>query len=149
MGIFDIFKSKDNGAKSSKNPLLASLKSAGFDITNLEVDNDEGVVILNGIVENGSGLENMVNFLRRTPGVKKVVNKIKIEDLGDKNIKYRVETKVKFLNVRKGPSTDFQIKGKFATGEEVVLVKMVNEHWYKVKGEQMQGYCHTDFLKKV
>lgn len=149
MGIFDMFKSKAGGSKSSANPLLESLKSAGFDVTNIEIVNEEGVALLTGEVENGAGLDNMVNFLRRTPGVSKVVNKIKIEDQTRKDIKYQVETKVQFLNVRKGPSTDFQIKGKFANGEEVILVKKINEHWFKVNGKELQGYCHTDFLKPL
>jgi uncharacterized protein YgiM (DUF1202 family) len=149
MGILDIFKKSSGGSSKSGNPLMDSLLSAGFEMKNIDLLNEEGVVRLSGMVDDGTGLDNLVNFLRRTPGVHKVINDIKIEDQTKKEIKYRVETKVKFLNVRKGPSTDFQIKGKFANGDEVILVKKANVSWYKVQNKDLQGYCNTDYLKPV
>lgn len=148
MGLFDVFK-RGSSEQTANNPLMDSLKSAGFDIDGIEVKNEDGVAVLSGKLENGQAIDSMVNFLRRSPGINKVVNQIKVKDVSDQNIRYRVETKANFLNVRKGPSTDFQIKGKIPNGEEVVLIKKANDNWLKVRSNDLEGYCNSDYLKPL
>lgn len=149
MGIFDIFKKSTTETKAQENPLMASLVSAGFDIDGLEIENNEGVVTIAGQIENGSFVNNISNFLQRTPGVQKVINKLEVKDLTDQGLQYEVQTKVRFLNVRKGPNTDYEIIGKFENKEKVLLIKKTTDNWYLVKGQKVEGYCCTDFLKPV
>lgn len=55
------------------------------------------------------------------------------------------------VNVRAEPSTEAAILGKLGTGEELLLVAVVNEEWSRIviQGDGIEGYVATRFLSPV
>ncbi|SUY30205.1 SH3 domain-containing protein [Clostridium perfringens] len=51
-----------------------------------------------------------------------------------------------FLNVRKGPGTDYDSIGQLHQGDKVSIVAK-NGTWYKIKYGSGYGYVHSDFVK--
>lgn len=52
------------------------------------------------------------------------------------------------VNVRAEPSTEAEILGKLGTGEELLLVAVVDDEWSKIviQGDGVEGYVATRFL---
>lgn len=146
MGIFDQFKKKVNEVSEETNPMFNVIKNANLAIENLEVDHNGGEVIVNGSVEDGSILEEVNGILAMDNRVNSFDNRISIADVSHLGIQYKVATKHSNLNCRKGPGTNFDIVGKFKKDAVVNLVKRENKTWHLVRGEDVQGYCHTDYL---
>ena len=66
-----------------------------------------------------------------------------------KNPSKMITTKGSNLNCRKGPGTDHEIVGKFPKDAIVNLVKKYNATWHVVRTEEVEGFCHTDYLAEV
>ncbi len=90
-----------------------------------------------------------VNELLAAKNIASLNNNITVADLSDLGIRYTVNTNSSNLNCRKGPSTDQDIVGKFPKGAVVNLVQRHNATWHKVRNEEIEGYCHTDYLSQV
>jgi hypothetical protein len=147
MGLFDAFKKKVEQKSEAVNPLYNALKGANLDIHNLQVVNTNGSVTLTGEVEDGRVIDEATSFLNNQPGVQTIDNKLTIADISAKNIVLKVTTRGSNLNVRKGPSTKNEIVGKYPNGTEVTLVKRINKDWAVVRNNELEGYCHMDYLK--
>lgn len=151
MGLFDTFKKKVEAKTEEVNPLYNTLSQANFGISDMQVVNNGGNVTVSGLIEDGSVIEKVNDFLSRQPGVTNVSNNIEVGDISSQGKKCIVATKGSNLNARAGASTKDDIVGRFAKGSEVLLVRRHNATWHQVrglgiKGEEVEGYCHTDYL---
>ncbi len=148
MGLFDSFKKKVKETSEEINPLHKILTDANLGIDNLQVANANGTVTVTGTAQDGEAIAKMEELLTAN-GVLSVTNKVGIADLSHLGIKYRVTTNSSNLNCRKGPSTDNEIVGKFPKDTIVQLVKKHNATWHRVRNDEIEGFCHTDYLKQV
>ena len=148
MGLFDAFKKKVAVKAAEVNPLHGYLTAANLPIENLQVVDANGTVTVTGVAQEGSASAKVEELLK-AKGIASVTNNITIADLTSMNIQYTVATNSSNLNCRKGPSTDEPIVGKFPKGTKVTLVQKHSDTWHRVKGETVEGYCHTDYLDKV
>jgi uncharacterized protein YgiM (DUF1202 family) len=128
--------------------LYNHLKEAGLAIENLQVLDANGTVTVTGVAQDGETAAK-VNELLTAKGVALVTNKVTIADLSHLNLQYKVATNASNLNCRKGASTNDEIVGKFPEDSVVTLVQKHNATWYKVKGNDIEGYCHTDYLEQI
>lgn len=148
MGLFDAFKKKVEEKAEVVNPLYTYLKDANLGIDNLQVSDANGTVTVTGTAADGE-MKQRVNDLLAARGVASVTNNITIADLSHLGIKYKVNTKSSNLNCRQEPNTDSPILGKFPKDAIVTLVQKYNATWHVVKNDELQGYCHTDYLEQV
>lgn len=51
----------------------------------------------------------------------------------DATVKYAVVTAGEFLNVRKGPNTDYEAVGTLTRNQQVVVVAYTSDGWYKTQ----------------
>lgn len=147
MGLFDAFKKKT----AVLNPLNNALTQANLNIKDMQVVNEGGNVTVTGSIDDGSVMEQVSEFLTGQSGVSNVLNNIKVADISQQGRKCKVITKGSNLNVRAGASTNDDIVGRFAKDSEVLLVRRYNATWHQVrglgiKGQEVDGYCHTDYL---
>ncbi|MBI1305097.1 MAG: SH3 domain-containing protein [Bacteroidetes bacterium] len=147
MGLFDIFKKKDS--TQAEHPLAALIKSEGIEVENLGFSEDNGILHITGMVDNGKDVRRVTNLMKNYDGIRRVINEIDVRDISDQGIKLKVETKVRFLNMRSGPSTDHDIVEKLPNGTEVTLKKRINDNWLMVKSQKSEGYCNSDYLKPL
>lgn len=61
---------------------------------------------------------------------------------------YYVNTQ-KALNMRSGPSTDYDIVGLLSSGTEVIVTERTDNGWYKIEFSGMSGYVFADYLTKA
>ncbi|MBT8326845.1 MAG: SH3 domain-containing protein [Bacteroidia bacterium] len=148
MGLFDSFKKKVKETSEEINPLHKILTDANLGIENLQVVNANGTVTVTGSAQEGEAIEK-VNELLAANGVLSVTNNLGVADLSHLGVKYRVATNSSNLNCRKGPSTDNEIVGKFPKDAIVQLVKKHNATWHMVRNDEIEGFCHTDYLEQV
>ncbi|PCJ66021.1 MAG: hypothetical protein COA58_08065 [Bacteroidetes bacterium] len=148
MGLFDAFKKKVKVKAEEVNPLHGYLKEANLPIENLQVVDVNGTVTVTGIAQDGESAAKVEELLKAR-GIVSVTNNISIADLSAMNMKFRVATNSSNLNCRKGPSTNDEIVGKFSKDTIVILVQKYNSSWHKVRSEQIEGFCHTDYLESV
>lgn len=154
MGLFDSFKKKAVKKTEKLNPLFTALEQANFGIRNMQVVNEEGNVTVSGSVDGGSTLEKVNDFIMAQANVNGVSNNIEVADISAQGKKCKVATKGSNLNVRVGASTTDDIVGRFAKDSEVLLVRRYNSKWHQVrgvgiKGKEVEGYCHTDYLNAL
>jgi hypothetical protein len=149
MGLFDAFKKKVEEKSEVVNPLFSYLKDANLGIDNLQVSSDaNGTVTVTGTAADGE-MKERVNALLAARGVTAVANDVAIADLSHLGIKFKVATKSSNLNCRQEPNTDATIVGKFQKDAIVTLVQKYNATWHVVKNDEIEGYCHTDYLEQV
>ncbi len=146
MGLFEAFKKKVGQKSEEINPLFEIVKNANLGIDNLQVSNEMGKVRVSGTVQNGKVVSEVEELLKGQQGVISFENALDIADVSGSNIKYMVATNSSNLNVRKGPGIDFDIIGKFPNGTTITLVRRINDTWFIVISEQLEGHCHTDYL---
>ena len=150
MGLFDMFKKKVEEKAEVINPLHGYLKEAGLPIENLQVAENNGSVTVTGIAEDGESASKVSDLLAaKGIAATQIHNNISIADLSSLNLKYKVATNSSNLNCRKGPSTDNEIVGKFPKGSIVTLTQKYNATWHVVKNDEIEGFCHTDYLEEV
>ena len=154
MGLFDAFKKRTEAKTEILNPLYTALEQANFGIQNMQVVNEQGNATVSGSVDDGSILEKVNDFLAAQAGVSTVSNNIEIADISAQGNKCKVVTKGSNLNVRAGASTTDDIVGRYANDSEVLLVRRYNSTWHQVrgkgiKGNEVEGYCHTDYLNAL
>lgn len=154
MGLFDAFKRKTEKKTKEVNPLYAAIKQANFPIKDMQVVNEQGNATISGWVEDGMLLEQVNDFIAAQPNVELVSNNIEVADISDQGKQCEVMTKGSNLNVRAGASTSDDIVGRFAQGAKVLLVRRYNGTWHQVrgvgiKGVEIEGYCHTDYLNPL
>jgi len=149
MGLFDAFKKKVKDKVEQVNPLYGFLKDANLGIDNLQVSsNANGTVIITGTAADGE-MKERINALLASRGVTSVSNKVVIADLSHLGIKYKVATISSNLNCREEPNIDATIIGKFPKDAILTLVQRYNATWHVVKNDELEGYCHTDYLEQV
>ncbi len=154
MGLFDAFKNKPAKKTEKVNPLYKALSEANFSITDMQVVNESGNVTITGSVDDGSVMESVNDFLASQPGVSTIDNNIEVADISGQDKHCKVVTNGSNLNVRVGASTSDDIVGRFTKGSDVLLIRRYNATWHQVrgagiKGEEIEGYCHTDYLKEI
>lgn len=150
MGLFDMFKKKVEEKSEEVNPLHGYLTEAGLPIENLQVVDNNGNVTVTGVAQTGEAAAKITELLTiKGINAASINNSISVADLTSLNLKYKVATNSSNLNCRKGPSTDNEIVGKFSKGAIVSLVQKYNDTWHKVKNEEIEGYCHTDYLEEI
>ncbi len=154
MGLFDAFKNKAAKKTEEANPLYKALSEANFDIIDMQVVNESGNVTVTGSVDDGSLMEKVNDFLASQPSVVHIDNNIEVVDISGQGKHCKVVTNGSNLNVRVGASTSDDIVGLFSKGSDVLLVRRYNATGHQVKGvgvkgEEIEGYCHTDYLKEI
>lgn len=150
MGLFDIFKKKVEEKAEVINPLHGYLNEAGLPIENLQVVDNNGNVTVSGVAENGEAVAKISDLLvAKGIAAANIHNNISIADLTALNLRYNVATNSSNLNCRKGPSKDNEIVGKFPKGSIVTLTQIYNATWHKVKNDELEGFCHTDYIEEV
>jgi len=125
------------------------LQEKGVDTTSINIDFENNSFKLNGTVETGEKLEALNKAVENSGSENPIINNVELEDLTPKNIMLKVVTKGSNLNVRGGAGTDHDIVGKFPNGSEVQVIKKPQSDWYHVKSNDVEGYCHTNFLKEI
>jgi len=154
MGLFDSFKKKGNKKTEALNPLFTALEKANFGIQDMQVVNDQGNATVSGHIDDGAILEQVNAFLEAQPNVSTISNNIEVSDSSSQGKECKVATTGSNLNVRAGASTTDDIVGRFSQGSEVLLVRRYNSTWHQVrgmgiKGKEIEGYCHTDYLNAL
>ncbi|MCB0734127.1 MAG: SH3 domain-containing protein [Flavobacteriales bacterium] len=147
MGLFDIFKK--SASTEQKHPIQEAVDSSGFNIKNFCFEENNGIVTLHGLVEDGSDIGRVTRLMKTQPNVRRVINEMDVVDVTDQNIRYAVNIRVKYLNVRRGPGTEHDLAGKLENKDEVVLVKHISKNWLLVKKGDLTGYCSSKYLRKL
>ena len=72
----------------------------------------------------------------------KAVNGFSVEDLADTTM-YAKQT----VNVRKGPSADYEQLGSLSSGQEVTVTGIADTGWYRINYNDETGYCSNNYLQ--
>ena len=72
----------------------------------------------------------------------KAINGFSVEDLGDTTM-YAKQS----VNVRKGPSSDYEQLGSLSSGQEVTVTGIADSGWYRIKYNDEDGYCSNNYLQ--
>lgn len=163
MSLEDIRRKAEEAARQAKDNLTKDenviqaeitesykfLQDNGVDTSSISIDFENNTFTLNGTVETGEELENLTTVITNSGSENPIVNNVDLEDFTAKNIMLTVKTKGSNLNVRAGAGTDNEIVGKFPNGAEVNLIKKIQQDWYLVRKNEVEGYCHTNFLAEA
>lgn len=139
----------ETNAQAEINSAYNFLNEAGANTHSINIDFENTTFILSGTVETGEELSQLNEILANSGSERPIENTVTLEDFTAKNILLRVVTKGSNLNIRGGAGTNNSIVGKFANGIEVTLIKKIKIDWYLVRSNDIEGYCHTNFLKPV
>ena len=52
-----------------------------------------------------------------------------------------------FINIRKGPSTEYQLAGTAASGQEVAILGETYTHWYYILADGVKGYASARMIE--
>ena len=137
----------DNNKQSEIDSAIQFLNVAGANTQSIIVDFENNSFTLNGTVESGEELLKLNEVIANSGSHRPINNNVALEDFSAKNILLTVSTRGSNLNVRAGAGTDNEIVGKFANGSQVNLVNKTQSDWYKVRNNEVEGFCHTNFLK--
>lgn len=149
MGLFDEV-TKAVETQQQQNDYNTALSTAGVNVENLKVQDENGILTIIGTVPDMQTAEKAVAALKSQPGVKDVVNLLEMEDLTAQNIKMKIATKESNLNIRKGPGTEYDIVGKAAHGSAVQLIKRMYNNWYYIRTDNgTEGFCAANFLEQM
>ena len=149
MGLFDEV-TKAVETQEQQNDYNAVLTTAGVDVQNLKVQDENGILTVIGTVPDMETAEKAVAALKSQPNVKDVVNLLEMEDLTAQNLKMKIATKESNLNIRKGPGTEYEIVGKAAHGSAVQLIKRMYNNWYYIRTDNgIEGFCAANFLQEM
>ncbi len=142
-----------NNAESEVNSQIAEaqnfIQARGVDTSRMEFQFENNTFHLGGTVETGEQLQKLAEVTTNSGSTSAIVNNVELEDLTPRNIMMKVVTKGSNLNVRGGAGTDHDVVGKFPNGSQVQIVKKPQSDWYHVKSNDVEGYCHTNFLKEI
>jgi hypothetical protein len=145
-----MFKKKVEEKSEEINPLHGYLTQAGLPVENLQVIEKDGNVTVTGVSQTGEAVAKVTELLTiKGIAAASISNNISIADLTSLNLQYKVATNSSNLNCRKGPITDNEIVCKFPKGAVVTLTQKYNDTWHKVKNDEIEGFCHTDYLEQV
>ena len=72
----------------------------------------------------------------------KALNGFSVEDLADTTM-YAKQT----VNVRKGPSADYEQLGSLSSGQEVTVTGIADTGWYRINYNDETGYCSNNYLQ--
>lgn len=145
-----MFKKKVEEKSEEINPLHGYLTQAGLPVENLQVIEKDGNVTVTGVSQTGEAVAKVTELLTiKGIAAASISNNISIADLTSLNLQYKVATNSSNLNCRKGPITDNEIVCKFPKGAVVTLTQKYNYTWHKVKNDEIEGFCHTDYLEQV
>lgn len=163
MSLEDIRRKAEEAARQAKESLTKDenvinaeitesykfLQDNGVETSSISIDFENNTFTLNGTVETGEQLETLTSVITNSGSENPIVNNVELEDFTAKNIMLTVKTKGSNLNVRAGAGTDNEIVGKFSNGAQVNLIKKIQQDWYLVRNNEVEGYCHTNFLTEA
>ena len=72
----------------------------------------------------------------------KAINGFSVEDLADTTM-YAKQS----VNVRKGPSADYEQLGSLSSGQEVIVTGIADSGWYRINYNDETGYCSNNYLQ--
>lgn len=139
----------ETNAQSEIDSAYNFLNEAGANTQSINIGFANNSFILSGTVETGEDLTQLNEIIENSGSERTIENNVKLEDFTAKNILLSVVTKGSNLNIRGGAGTNNSIVGKFANGTQVILIKKIKIDWYLVRSNEVEGYCHTNFLKPV
>ena len=138
--------SAESDVNAQVNEAYSFLKEGGVDTNSIKINFENNTFQLSGTVESGADMEILQTVVTNSGSSSAIVNNVELEDFTPKNILMTVKTRGSNLNARAGAGTDNEIVGKFANGSQVNLVKKIEKDWYLVRNNEVEGYCHTNFL---
>ena len=104
-----------------------------------EVATEEPITITVTAVE---ALDDEVQVATLATVTFKAINGFSVEDLGDTTM-YAKQS----VNVRKGPSSDYEQLGSLSSGQEVTVTGIADSGWYRIKYNDEDGYCSNNYLQ--
>jgi hypothetical protein len=113
----------NNEALGSKAVLSTPNRAVDYSKSNYEVGSKERALARNGIT---------TETFEQTSSASKV----------------NYYTTAENLNVRSGPSTQFEVIGKLPRGALVSMVELHDQTWVKVRYRDLVGYVHKSYLSK-
>jgi uncharacterized protein YgiM (DUF1202 family) len=122
------------------------LQSGGVNTQSITVNFENNSFHLTGTVETGEEMQILNDVVTNSGSSSPILNNVELEDFTAKNILMTVKTRGSNLNARAGAGTDNKIVGKFSNESQVNLVKKSQKDWYLVRNNEVEGYCHTNFL---
>jgi uncharacterized protein YgiM (DUF1202 family) len=128
------------------NEAYGFLKSGGVNTQCITIKSENNSFHLSGTVETGEEMKTLNDVVTNSGSSSPILNNVELEDFTAKNILMTVKTRGSNLSARAGAGTDNEIVGKFANGSQVNLVKKNKKNWYLVRNNEVEGYCHTNFL---
>ena len=124
-------------------------EAAAQGISNLQVNEQGGVLHIDGSAPSGSAKDNMwTKYGELDPNFAGGDLVMNINVSMDANVtSVKVVTENTNLNIRKGPGTDQPIVGKAAHGEVVTVVSRSNDQWWLVRSvDGEEGYAYAQYL---
>lgn len=130
----------------------ASVVSAAqsADISELNVQEQDGVLYISGSANNSGAKDNVWNALGAIdPNYTATDINIDVKVSGlAAGASLTVATDDSNLNIRQEASTEANILGKAAKGSTVTLVEQSSDDWWKVKtADGVEGYAYARYLK--
>lgn len=130
--------------------LIDTARGAG--ISNLQVNEQEGVLHITGEAPTGAVKDNLWNIYGKIdPNFLSgdvVMNITAATAVA--GAKLEVVTDSSNLNIRKGPGTEQPITGKAGHGEFVTLISKQSDQWWLIKNQAgIEGYAYAQYLKPV
>ena len=130
--------------------LINAAKNSG--ISNLQVQEKNNVLYINGEAPNGKVKDNLWSIYNRLdPDFRSgdVVLDVRMAPMAS-GAKAKVITETSNLNIRKGPGTDQPLVGKAAHNELVTVLNQTNEQWSLIQTDKgVEGYAYSEYLEKA
>ncbi len=123
--------------------------AAAEGISDLQVNEQDGVLHIDGTAPTGSAKDNLwAKYGETDPNFSGGDLVLNIKVAVDASVtSAKVVTESTALNIRKGPGTDQPIVGKAAHGEEVTIVSRTNDQWWLVRSaDGEEGYAYAQYL---
>lgn len=110
----------NNEARESKAVLSAANNPVDYSKANYDIGSKERALVRNGITTKTHQQTNAVNYY----------------------------TTAENLNIRSGPSTQFEVIGTIPKGTRVSMIELHDHTWVKVNCRDLVGYVHKSYLSK-
>ncbi|MDQ0593094.1 uncharacterized protein YgiM (DUF1202 family) [Chryseobacterium ginsenosidimutans] len=128
--------------------VVSAAQSAG--ITNLQVQEQDGILYLSGGASNTAAKDavwNALGAIDSTYSASDINIDVQVSGLSA-GAALTVATDESNLNIRQEPSTEAAVVGKAAKGDSVTLIEQTSDDWWKVKtADGQEGYAYSRYLK--